>query len=46
MSFLRLLVNHGSNKVQSVAVFKKKGMFKLPKHKKFKAKSCEFDTFT
>ena len=39
ISFLGLLVNHGSNKVQSAAVFKRRGRFKSPKHKNFKQKA-------
>ena len=39
MSFLGLLVNHGSNKVQSVAVFKRRGRFKSPNPKNLKQKA-------
>ena len=40
ISFVGLLVNHGSNKVQSVAVFKWRGRFKSPKHKNPSKKLC------
>ena len=39
MFIFEVLVNHGSNNVQSVAVFKRRGRFKSPKHKNLKQKA-------
>ena len=39
MFIFEVLVNHGSNQVQSVAVFKRKGRFKSLKHKSLQQKA-------